>query len=382
MKLHRILIGVVMLLIISTSTSFGMTARSYIGPSLAYYNSSVPGRNSWSFLFFKGHNNDYIWEGNGTWTWEGLGRVNDGKESPSWAFTHDEPVAFAYELPAITGGGSPRAAFRSVYLVFTGHNNNYIWYTRKEIVEAYDEQRVENWTTPIYIPGTNTTYSPGAMMHNWTSSTWYDETFTVAWTDSNGRIQLKRAYESIWPFMHRIPFEWRSVTPLPDSCRSSNGPALISYDGKPYVFFRGRSSDYQLYYATSESNDPTHPNWQVSRIPHAYSTHSPVVVEHEGNLIVAFKGHNNNKIWLRRFDGDRWHNMGYVKGIETTQRPALVSNGSIWTGYEFDLAFNSPGQSDLCVGKLYIDYTIEGDLAGHDWYQTSGPAACSCEIDQ
>ncbi len=375
MKLHRIFIAIAALIIFSTNTAFAITARSYIGPSLAYYDSTVPGRRSWSFLFFKGHNNDHIWETKGGSSWESPGVVNDNKVRTSWAFTSREPVSFAYELPAITRGLSPRSAKRWVYVVFKGHNNNLVWYTRKEIVEASSTQYMRDWTTPISISDTDTNYSPGATMHRWNG--YDDEMFTVAWTNRFGTIQLKRASESASPVSHEIPFNMIGVGPL--GYRSSNGPTLISYDGQLYVFFRGRDRDNQLYYAVSESNDTWAPRWRVSRIPYAYSTHSPVVTEHEGNIIVAFKGHNNNLIWLRRFDGESWHNMGYLRGVETTERPAIVSNGSIWTGYEFDLAFKTPGENNLCVGKLYIDYTIEGDLPGHYWEKTSGPDACSCE---
>ncbi|MGA1864275.1 MAG: C25 family cysteine peptidase, partial [bacterium] len=342
-----------------------LTARSHIGPGLAYYS----GRETWTFLLFKGHNNDYIWEGRYKGgVWEGLGQVHD-QDSTSWAFTDHEPVAFTYHLHAIETGVMPRTSRWWLYLVFNGHNNDYVWYTRKEIHEAYASVYMGDWETPRLIPGTDTDLSPGAAMHDWGAG---DEVLTIGYTGDDGRIHIKRA---AYDFYHQTPYEWQSVTSLPSTAKSSDGPALISYNGKLYVFYRGTGTNYKIYYAVARNNNPTNPDWEISQIPYAYSTHTPSVTEYKGDLIVTFKGHNNQYIWIRRYDNEtgEWQNMGYVKDLKTDQRPDIESTGNWLT-----LAFRAPNyaNTNLCVGSLILDENLRGDKPGHTWYKTTGDLCC------
>ncbi len=374
-----------------------MNAFSLIGPSLARYGSKT-------FLFFKGHNNEHIWEGEHTGSeWEGHGRVNDGRDPTSWAFTIAEPVSFTYTLPAITRGVAPRLEQTHTYLIFRGHNNSYVWYTRREIRRPYGGGvSFENWETPRYIPETVAQYAPGAAMHAWGRDD--DPVMTIAYTDDSHRIRLKRAYESTRPLRHRTPFEWRDIPAIPSDYESGSGVTVISFKEKLYVFFRGNIRGYddspwhrpipdpQLYYAVSHSNNPNDPDWEVHVVPYAYSMLSPTATLHtfrrstpietveEESLIIAFKGHNNNYIWLRKFDGERWQNLGWIDGVCTSQRPAILSSG----GYSFTLAFIPEWKStrgidpNIAVGTLYINSGHEGDYADHEWNRTQGTDACFC----
>ena len=372
-----------------------MNAFSLIGPSVARYGSKT-------FLFFKGHNNEHIWEGEHTTGsgWEGRGRVNDEKDPASWAFTNVEPVSFTYPLPAITRGRAPRSEQTHTYLIFNGHNNSYVWYTRRRISTPYGGGVfLENWRSPQYIPGTVAQYAPGAAMHAWGGDD--DPVLTIAYTDRSNRIRLKRAHESTRPLRHSMPFEWRDIPAISEDHKSGSGVTVISFKEKLYVFFRGniRSYDHstpwprpipdqQLYYAISQSNNPNDPDWEVRRVPNAYSMWSPTATLHtfssdeEESLIIAFKGHNNNYIWLRKFDGDRWQNLGWIDGVCTSHRPAILSSGN----YSFTLAFIPERASsrrgddpNIAVGTLYITSGHEGDYADHGWNRTQGTDACFCQ---
>jgi hypothetical protein len=373
-----------------------MNAFSMIGPSLALYENARYG--SKTFLFFKGHNNEHIWEGEHTTGsgWEGRGRVNDEKDPASWAFTNVEPVSFTYTLPAITRGLAPRSEQTHTYLIFKGHNNSYVWYTRREIRRPYGGGvSLENWGSPLYIPGTVAQYAPGAAMHAWGGD--YDPVLTIAYTDHSNRIRLKRASESTRPLRHRTPFEWRDIPAISEDYKSGSGVTVISFKEKLYVFFRGNISGYddstwhrpipdpQLYYAVSHSNNPNDPDWEVHRVPNAYSMLTLTATLHtfyreEESLIIAFKGHNNNYIWLRKFDGERWQNLGWIDGVCTSHRPAILSSG--W--YTFTLAFIPEWKSgrgvdpNIAVGTLNITSGHEGDYADHGWNRTQGTDACFC----
>ncbi|MGA1863909.1 MAG: C25 family cysteine peptidase [bacterium] len=367
-KLFFYMIIIFFTITIIPNISFALIARTHLGPGLAYYS----GRETWTFLLFKGHNNDYIWEGRYKGgAWEGLGQVHD-QDSTSWAFTDHEPVAFTYHLHAIETGLMPRGSRWWLYLVFNGHNNDYVWYTRKEINEAYASVYMGNWETPRLIAGTDTDLSPGAAMHDWGAG---DEVLTIGYTGDDGRINLKRA---AYDFNHQTPYEWQSVTSLPSTAKSSDGPALISYNGKLYVFYRGAGTNYKIYYAVARNSNPANPDWEIFQIPYAYSTHTPSVTEYKGDLIVTFKGHNNQYIWIRRYDNEtgEWQNMGYVKDLKTDQRPDIESTGNYLT-----LAFRPPNyaNTNLCIGSLILDENLRGDRPGHNWYKTTGSLCCPAD---
>lgn len=345
----------------ATSES-AMTARSNLGPSLAYYD-APSGRSDWVFLFFKGHNNDYVWNAKGHYTWPTAEIVRDNRSPESFAFSNREPASLVYTLPAITHGMAPRTAKHHVYLAFAGHNNDQVWHTRREIHEAYASQYLGDWATPQTIPGAHSNHAPAVAVHDWYDSP-TNKMFTVAWTALDGTIKVKRAHETTFPADHAWPFDYGDETGLPSSYKSAAGPAMLSVGSDLHVFFRGQGTDYRLFHATWSGS-----SWNVQTIPSAYSQLAPSVTLHDGDIYMAFAGHNNRYIWLRHHDRTTgtWRSLGYVAGLETSQRPSLVSTGS-----QLKLAFRGAAHNDTCVGSLYVDPTNGPGTAGHTWYHNSG----------
>lgn len=340
-----------------------MIARSNLGPALAFYD-APSGRSDAGFVFFKGHNNDYVWSAKGYYTWPVAEIVTDNKSPESFAFTAKEPAAMAYTLPAITSGAALRVASHHVYLAFRGHNNNSVWHTRREIHEAYASQYLGDWQTPRTIPGAQSNYGPAVAFHDWYESP-SNKMFTVAWTALDGTIKLKRATERTFPVDHSWPFSYDDVTGLPSGYKSSDGPAMLSAGTDLHLFFRGQGTNERLYHASGPGSD-----WSIASIPNAYSKHAPSVTLWNGDILMAYSGHNNSNIWIRRFDtsAGTWQNLGYVEGLATDERPALVATAST----NLLLAFRSTSSNDTCVGTFYVDESAAPESAAHTWYQKSG----------
>lgn len=346
------------LLILVASSSYGLNAKSWRAPSLVNHFGDL-------HLLFKGHNNYYIWDAlNQGGSWYGLGAINDSESPTSWTFTSLQPTSLC--------------VWTSIYgwflnyrlqLVFKGHNNNHVWYTSKRLDWVYGWK----WDTPRYIPGSYTFGTPAA-----TVVTPGVSEIAVAYAGTNAsshgpcRIYLRRGsgYEGC---------TWSPESPLPPACITDSGISMTSYDGNRdsrsefYIFYKGFGTN-QIYVARSYDNtcpmcDPN--SWTVSPLPQSYTgvnSDSVVgVVNHEDSIIVAYKGYNNNYIWLRRsFDGVNWQRLGYIQGITTYGTPSLAAmNDTLYLAY----IPNPPWDYnyEICVGTLELDDWARPARPAHRW---------------
>lgn len=377
-----------------------MPQLSNTGPTLARVS------NDEMLLFFKGHNNDYIWESRyirdtNTNTWEDVGRVHD-RDTRNWAFTVKEPETFT--MISLWPHGY---AFTKTLLVYRGHNNPYVWYTHREYLGSGPDIEYRHWSPPKMIEKylsqdrgdirtrLESTQGPGVTVHKWDDDDRPSINVAVVY---NGFIKIYKIIDSRvdtnrWSYSNLGPYTSRTVA----------SPMLISFIGKLYCFYRGPdrvwdngrwylTPDYQLYYAVCENNNSGSP-WRIHKVPHAYSTHGPTGdVEYfcvnEGRMVIAFRGHNNQKIWLRAFDGERWQNLGSVSGVETSQRPALRYLTGPSGSNVFFLAFlpnldRHYEQTDyhVCAGELVIDWGHSGNRPGHQWRRSTGTGSCCVFTD-
>ena len=130
-----------------------LSAKTGLGPSLSFISNHT-------YLFHIGHHTDnHIREvrGTGDWLhgWEALGPVHDTNKK-NWAFSNDEPET------VVSGD--------RLYLFYRGHNNNYLWFTRKQV--RYDRSttpwRFEEsaWDAPQFID-VETISAPALSVHRW-----------------------------------------------------------------------------------------------------------------------------------------------------------------------------------------------------------------------
>lgn len=285
-----------------------------------------------------------------------LGPVHDEDVSRSWAFTSKQPVAYGYNFMGMMVGS------RYLQLVYRGHNNDSIWHTRKT-----SDGRNWSWQTPEIVEGAHTDSAPGATAHDWAGLS--GPQLTIAYTEvDTGRIH----------YCVKVGDEWNPQYAMPEEARSSNGPEVISFDESLYVFFRGYGDDDWIYVARKLSNLPLSTRWDISRLSRAFTRRSETdravsAVVYDGALVVAYVGHNNDYISLRRStDGVNWDRLGYVRGPNTDHNPDLtVVGGTLY------LAFKPTGDEEICLGTLELDTENEHDTPGHVWRSVRPMDCCS-----
>ena len=318
------------------------TLRSNVGPCLARHDGEP------YLLHRLPYPNENIWE---TVLREDelvvLGAVHDQNAARSWAFTGRQPVAYGYDHTGLL------LRNRYLQLVYRGHNNSRIWYTRKSCLDG----RNWYWETPASVPDSRTDRAPGATAHDWSGPA--GPQLTVAYTDAEtGRIH----------FRVKEGTHWSSEYTLPEAARTSNGPEIVSFRDSLYAFYRGHGDDDWLYVARKASNRASDARWEISQLPRAFTRPSETdravsAVVYDGALVVAYVGHNNDYIWLRRStDGVHWDRLGYVRGPVSDHNPDLAVVGE--TLY---LAFKPTGDSEVCFGTLELDAENEHDTPGHVW---------------
>ena len=317
------------------------TLRSDVGPCLATHDGEP------HLLHRVPDPEENVWEA--VWRDDALhigGAVHDENVARSWAFTSKQPVAYGYDHTGIL------LRNRYLQLVFAGHNTS-IWTTRKSCPDG----RNWWWETPASIPDAETNRAPGATAHDWPGPS--GPQLTVAYIDpGTGEIHLRVQQGSGWSSEHT----------LPDPARTSNGPEIISFGGSLLMFCRGFGTDDWLYVARKVAGGFSDTRWEIERLPRAFTRPSTTdraasAVVYDGALVVAYVGHNNDYIWLRRStDGIRWDRLGYVRGPVTDHTPDLtVVGGTLY------LAFTPTGDEEVCFGTLEIDVENERDTAGHTW---------------
>lgn len=341
--------------------------KTTLAPDLAVMPENQEGSSNHLFLFFKGHNNDYIWHamlGPGP-RWEGLGGVNDDRSPTNWAFTGGVPCAF-------NDSDLDQGRF-GVRLVFGSHDSNRIWHTRMTWHRPIGAAPHAKWETPTPFPATVTTErSPSACLHPWDRN---EPSLTVVYLEAINEmrnefrltatpgVRLVREFDAEpvelqTPDGELIRSRW--------SCR--NGPVVASFNSRLYVFLHGvRGSDARLEYVRSTTN-----NFKTVRfdrrgtIPGVSTELQPAVTVHNDTLLMAFKGHTDHRIWLTRLAlrevREDWENLQYVPDVETETAPALASYGG-----RLYLAFKPPHTNAVAAGRLVLGAGESEEDPGHVW---------------
>ena len=328
--------------------------RSNVGPCLAQHNSDIhllyamptADRNIVEFVL------------NGSEPFLS-GPVHDQDVAREWANTTKQPVTYGF---AHTG-----LSIRTEYLqlVYRDPEDQRIWQTRKTNLGA----RYWYWETPSLVEGALTHLAPAATSHDWSGIS--GPQMTVAYVDPDTSEIHFRVKEGT---------RWSAEYTIPRPARTTTGPEIVSFQDVLYVIARGYGFDAALYIARKEINNAINTQWTISGIPRAFTRRSTTdraaaAVVFDGALIVAYVGHNNDYIWLRRStDGVTWERLGYIRGPETENTPDLAVRGS--TLY---LAFRPSGDQEICFGTLELDLDNEQDTAGHTWRSLRPMSCCpSC----
>jgi hypothetical protein len=273
-------------------------------------------------------------------------------------------------------------------LVYRGHNNHFIWYTSKR-----STGRDWFWDTPRYIPDTTTVYAPTATMHRWGGPT--AEVLTVAYVgDANASEGENRIY-----YRHINGYQgesspehvrWSEEFVLPEEIRINSAPSIISsfHDGREsdyptlFIFYRGFGEENQIYVTRKEINRPGDTGWSLPlELPRAFTrietgevytgvrpAGGVAVVNYHGSIVVAYVGHNNDYIWLRKSsDGEDWDRLGYIRNTVTDEPVATRRNPTLAVvGDTLYMAFKAVDSHEVCVGTLELE-DGRRDALGHRW---------------
>ena len=361
-------------LIILHGNALAINAKTNVGPALAGWRLRDNTHNI--FLFFKGHNNKYIWEAvynSSTRQWTSRGRIRDRIRN-SWALTSAEPVA---------------ASTNKIY--FRGHNNSRIWcYSRTRSNAAWESKgHMSCWYRALSEPKiTYTHFSPSVMSWDWDtiqspSIIGAPPNLNVVFTKCDNRIYFQSSRDS--GHVHPGVSEWRCAFPLPDEYKTNMAPTCYDIGGSFGVFYQAIGSDENgshIRFCKRENNVIEYNNdtWSGCSLPRAYTNKKIAVTYYASfsGLLVAYTGHNNPKIWLRLYKqeyGDileprSWRRLGYIAGIETSESPALIGVGngpSLDDGRTFYLAFKPVHGPEISVGILEINENNRRDTAGHTY---------------
>jgi hypothetical protein len=339
----------------SCSKLYAVNIYTKKGPSIHFKDSNN------LYLYFTGHNNDFIWVASYNFsggTWSSHDRIINAHGNV--ARTTERPAPF------------------SVNKVFFHGNiaNNYIWSVNrptsssdwlKPVILKYNPTTDQTVTEPFQIKS-----SPVVMRMSWSIPNLLSVP-SIFYTDLlSGRLSVSIEREpgsSVW-------FRPRQ---LPPECVSNVGPAVAVHGGAPVVFYANKNTS-AIYAAVKESQDVTRDDWVITGIPRAFTVVEPCAVNFgtmaslNNGILLVYKGHNNNKIWLRMYrfgsgnitDSRNWKRLGYVAGIETDQAPAISYKND-----RFYLAFKIPDvdawhpKFDVDIGYLDIDENNRQDSAGH-----------------
>lgn len=134
----------------------------------------------------------------------------------------------------------------------------------------------------------------------------------------------------------------------------TGSPALVSYRGSLYLFYRGygKQSSF-LYYGTYDGK-----SWSLPQNAGPFScSGSPAVAISGGWLFIAWQGLTSNTLYYASFDGTSW-SSAWLSPYKPQSAPALAA-----IGYLLYMAWNENGT---------IQYSVMNTEAGHPvWPSTS-----------
>ena len=344
------IIATVLMSFALVSNVFAVNIYTNKGPGLAI---STSGN---IHLFFTGHNNDYIWEAvynPASHEWTSKGRILNSAGQA--ARTTERPVPLTINKVFFHGNVA----------------NDYIWF-----VDRTSSSR--EWGQPHYLryfprtgdPATETFLmrsSPAVMRYSWAGSL---NTETVFYTDLSTRRITYATRRDIGTAT------WSRPGLLPAQCVTNLGPAIANHGGGPLVFYV-KQHTHEIYLAAKRGDlsSRDEDDWTVLGIPRAFTTAEPSAKNiGDAGILLVYKGHNNNKIWLRLYrpafgsilESSSWKRLGYVRGVETDRAPAIAyRDGTLVLAFKNpDVDVSHPVHT-VNIGYLTIDESNLHDTAGH-----------------
>jgi acyl dehydratase len=125
--------------------------------------------------------------------------------------------------------------------------------------------------------------------------------------------------------------------------KTSAAPAVAVFNNIPYLFFKGAGSDNNVYIARPSGNPGEGKSWSAHPLnPAILTSTAPAVVTFNGALYLFYKGASDNNIYIARstggdvFDGSTWSpNLLTHDMIKTNAAPgAVVYNGALYLFYK------------------------------------------------
>ncbi len=294
------------------------------GPSLAYLENRT-------FLFFSDPQEQQVfWEAvKQCHGWESLKKISN------------QPLAQSEFNVIATGTALEGSSSTGLYFVFRGKDSK-VWYSWRPIDGS--------WQNPKTL-SVLTSNAPSAAMVAWNKTD--DPSLTVGYINQDKQISVT--------YYENDKKVWRDVAKAGAENVLPNGYlGMTAFNHKVLLYFStglpGDSIVNIIYTQTLNSLDP---QWKSSTIRTSLqngdepvrSDFLPASVEYRDNLYMAFKGHENFKVWVwRTSDGENWTKLGYVTGIETEEKVALTKAGPY-----VDLAFKPLHGKQLCLGWLDLD---------------------------
>jgi hypothetical protein len=339
----------VLLLSLSASNLWAVNIYTKKGPAMVFTSSDV------LHLFFTGHNNDYIWEASYNFTdglWTGHDRILN--EHGECARTTERPAPLTVNKMFFHGNIA----------------NDYIWYVYRGSSSSEwkrpDALEYHPTADPVSRENFLMKSSPAVEFISWNETPL--STPTIFYTDLlTGRMSFSVETDAVINW-------WAKPRLLPAECVSNVGPAVAFQSGRPVVFYAKKTTD-EIFAAMKGTSSINRDDWSIVGIPRAFTRVEPSAINvNDGGILLAYKGHNNNKIWLNLYrpgfgdilESSNWKRLGYVAGIETDQAPALLNHdGRIY------LAFKEPDidawhpRFDVDIGYLTIDEDNAVDTPGH-----------------
>jgi hypothetical protein len=283
------------------------------------------------WLTFKGHNNPFIWRialrelDVGVYELHRYGRLVHAQ-------TARGPAMAGPTMDPISSPGMPRLPM----VVYRGNRDDGVW-VHHDMPEPDHDHRLD---------GTHSEFAPAAAYAELRSQ----EARFVAYTDRTSRqVMFIHNYRPGRPDM---PSGWSRPVPVPYAY-TSRQPALAVHDDVLYLALKSRDADdYQVWVSSWEDN-----LWvshgSMSRM---YTNQGPALVSYQNRLYVVFKGHNNDRVWYAEAPVSRRNVRTTIVvslgGVFSTDINDVVQQRAEAHGYPLTLGANwSQDRGDMLAGR-------------------------------
>jgi hypothetical protein len=117
--------------------------------------------------------------------------------------------------------------------------------------------------------------------------------------------------------------QWSDPSVIPN-VGSIVEPALVGFQGKLYMAWRGIGDDQALYYSSSSDGGSS---WQPQlTLPNQGSFFSPSIALFQNRLYTAWRGiESDHGLYIASYDGNTWSFLGKVPDVGSWDTPALAN---------------------------------------------------------